>query len=836
MKKTILISLIAFLAVAAAGAGAVLFYNSIPPVAQQVVPVSRALQVNLLSPLSGASLPLNAPTRVDVHYFSQKPVQRLEFWVDNQAVGVKDLSGSTTDSAVPVSWTWTPPQAGNFTLLVRAYDSDGRFALSNAVRVHAGTEANGPVLLKHVLQQGDTLATLAQQNNVSPDAIVAVNPGYKAGDPLPEGATIKLPLTAPPAPPPDGSTPANTGQNPAATPGALQTDLLEKKTIPSNAPLIDVTGATVNKLTFFLTKGLSGLLNDKPKIFPFTVQPAFDASIQGCNVSLRMQPPTIPGVDVQTYMLYRLDPLSTSFSLIATLPGAGAGLVEGYLDPNLFGKFSYYVVAVMSPDQQQITSPIVDVEISDKACNKGQWSTLVVTQAQLTTSSTMGGGVYCYLTLNNTPWGHLPQTDGSTIPNVVGSANVYDLKPFFPTLILVPLPDPIDISMECWGINGGQAVSLGTTSNSFSTAGFPVGVDLTGSSFSASLIFDRGAPDPATVPAPSNLPPPIALRPIQSLQDCLNHLPADQSYLCRHTDMPNYEYLMWEWNPAACSGPSQATPTCAQNNIIDGYQVYMVGQNGNLSRYLFSNSPASNKVTETIRPQAGDEYCFIVRSVKGNVESVNSNMACVQSYGNGTDVLTGRTTNETYSNEVVSNCPVFVPNFQGITFKVGIIESPANPGFNYSVQPFSPINSFDPFKLISCDRATNQYTRGVIVFNLYPYFKEAPASPAQIHEAVLKYSRTSPGSPSCDAVLNVVTQANGNGSVAAFSPLGAISSAADQSVDVTSIIARQIPKVWSADTGLFMINTSHEDLNAHINAQCSESFGNFTLTISSTTN
>ena len=116
VKKIILITLIASLAVIAAGAAAAVFVASIPAVAQQVSPGEDYILVNLTHPLSGDALPLNTFTRVGVDALGVRPLTRLELW------------------------------AGAYTLVARAYDADGHFALSNAVVVSADAAANRMLL------------------------------------------------------------------------------------------------------------------------------------------------------------------------------------------------------------------------------------------------------------------------------------------------------------------------------------------------------------------------------------------------------------------------------------------------------------------------------------------------------------------------------------------------------------------------------------------------------------------------------------------------------------------------------------------------------------------
>ena len=805
MKKTILITLIASLAVIAAGAAAV-FYITLPPVTQQITPGEAYIIVKIAGPLPGATLALNAPARISASAIGQSDLRRLELWADGKLVGVKDVPDKARVRTFNTSWDWIPVQEGNTTLVVRAFDAANHIAMSNAVRVNTSTS---PVV-RHILQGGDTLDSLALQNNTTAEAIVAANPGFKASDILPEGAGIYLPAKAAPQPGSDGSVPKTPPPAPPTNgPGGVQTDLLYNNIIPGNAPVKMANGDTPDKFNFWAIKNAGGIWNTPAKPFPYTTQPAFDATVKNCGAILRMQPPEIPGVDVQTFLLYRLDPLSTSYTLLVALPGSGK-LVEGYLDESLYGKFSYYVVALMAPDQQPITSAVVDIEVTDKACNKGQWSSLVVTQGKLTTSDSMGGGVYCYMTLNDTPWARIPQKEGTTIPFMVGSA--YDLKPYMPDIIMLPLPDTINISLECWGINGGQAISLGTGTGSFSTGG-PAAVDIIGSGFHATIVFDRGAPVPGQQVAPSALTPPTALRVITSRQDCMSHIdPADANSSqnpCDYMYDPGLVYFAYEWSPAACPAGS---PTCPQDSLVRGFHIYAVHDDGSI--YRFDDNSLDRKQFEDLSPRSGNA-CFVVRSYAMNpfMESANSNIACAP--GSATRKTKETPVNlytETVNNLTYNGCGPFAPQSAGVTNSFAQSNGPVNAGYNYFNYLFNPTPFF------SCKVTNDHFSRAVIEFDT----GGGRGQPSDIQKAVLSFDRTTPAA--CGATLNVVTQMIGD-DISSYTPLLTINPGSF-SLDVTDIINRNFNGPYD---GTFMINSNYENANALDNKQCSETFTNFTL-------
>jgi LysM repeat protein len=850
-KKNVLLGcLAAILLVLIIGAGLAFFIARIPPVSAQVVPGSAYMLVTLSSPLSGASLPLNAFTQVNVDAVGQRPLRRLEFWVDNQLIAQNNLPDGSNLTSASAFWSWTPPQAGDYTLLVRAYDIDNHFALSNAVQVHADDSADRLAMLTHPVQQGDTLANLAQQNNTSTNAILNANPGLLPNGPLPPGGTLNIPVPAPPilSSTSKGGTETKSGGKPTTTPTRAATSSAAltlaaptatptqksnpvsttapassnpppgsgTNVIPKDIQVANVTGSKINDFSFFIKNKIVDSAGSSFNSSNIIQTPAISADVQGCNASLRIYSPTL---SVEAYLLYRLDPLSTSYKLIATLPSINSKLVLGYLDTSLFGKFSYYVVTITGPLQE--SSSIVDVTVSDPACNQGQWSSLIVTQASMTTTSPMAGGIYCYLSLNNNPWGRMPST--GTIPY---SGSGYDLKAYFPNITLAPMPPTIIVTLDCWGYNGGSLISLGKASKSFSTSGLPVAVVITGTGFSATIVFDKGAPPPGSQTAPSGLTPAVSLRGGQNTQDCISHMGSGlvelfTSLVCGSAITNHYEILIWEWKPTACQSVSLVI--CSQNNLIDGYRIYRVTNSGQIS-LVDEKQGVDVKADAFSQPPMdanGNPPCYIVRTFKGTAESVNSNLFCLPASPPGSVTL--KLTPHDIYNQNAFNQGQSNAAYCGVTQKFfGTINTtpivPSSDGsvvasYNYSWNPGA-----DPFP---CWWYSNNYDRGIVGFNMN-------AVPNKVYTAVLTFNAEN-NSSTCGTSLNLATNYD-NQSVIGFDTLNTIDTAPNQNQDVSTAV-RNWQMTHPGGTMDFMINTNYEDLNARDNKSCGASFGNFVLTV-----
>ena len=85
---------------------------------------------------------------------------------------------------------WLPGTPGAHTLVVRAYDADGRDG-QTTVLVQAEDRPRTPPSDTHMVEEGETLERLGQELEVPPEAIAALNPDL-TGDPQP-GTEIRIP-------------------------------------------------------------------------------------------------------------------------------------------------------------------------------------------------------------------------------------------------------------------------------------------------------------------------------------------------------------------------------------------------------------------------------------------------------------------------------------------------------------------------------------------------------------------------------------------------------------------------------------------------------------------
>lgn len=129
-------------------------------------------------------------------------LSRLELWADDIMIAAIDKHDQPSSNLV-LSQVWIPHIAGGHVIVARAYaqdDTQGQAAIQ--LRVHAPDDL---LIADHIIQEGETLESIAEDYELEPEDLVALNPGIETAD-LAPGDALVLPDDEP------------TGQDPAAGP------------------------------------------------------------------------------------------------------------------------------------------------------------------------------------------------------------------------------------------------------------------------------------------------------------------------------------------------------------------------------------------------------------------------------------------------------------------------------------------------------------------------------------------------------------------------------------------------------------------------------------------
>ena len=163
--------------------------------------------VLIRAPLFGEQVSANEMTIVQAIARDPQGVTRVELWVDSNLVAAKTSQLPQGSTPFPLIEGWYPKTPGKHILIVRAYNRALRSGQAT-VLIDALDLPKALPQQTYPVQEGDTLASIAESHGLTAEEIAARNPGIN--DPLAPGDTITLPLPSPESegePPPEFAPP-----------------------------------------------------------------------------------------------------------------------------------------------------------------------------------------------------------------------------------------------------------------------------------------------------------------------------------------------------------------------------------------------------------------------------------------------------------------------------------------------------------------------------------------------------------------------------------------------------------------------------------------------------
>jgi len=159
----------------------------------QVIP---GPEVAFQEPVPGKRIAVGDSFAVFVTANDPLGVVRLDLWVDDVLVLSQPVPEAEAGGVTPLilSNGLMGTQPGTYSLVARAYNSLGALGESLALHVTVSTEqsaAQGPEQVLYIVQQGNTIESVAQATGSSASAIQAANPGV--GNPPNPGEAVVLP-------------------------------------------------------------------------------------------------------------------------------------------------------------------------------------------------------------------------------------------------------------------------------------------------------------------------------------------------------------------------------------------------------------------------------------------------------------------------------------------------------------------------------------------------------------------------------------------------------------------------------------------------------------------
>ena len=136
-------------------------------------------------------------------------LRRMELWVNDTFVDAREVTDGSAPTMLVFSGSWVAGAAGNHVLIVRAIAADGTEGQSSVMVEALVQEAADSGI--HVVEEDETLETIAEEHGTTPEELAAANPYLGPGGPAPGDELVVPDDEAPPA---EGGAPEEEGGEP----------------------------------------------------------------------------------------------------------------------------------------------------------------------------------------------------------------------------------------------------------------------------------------------------------------------------------------------------------------------------------------------------------------------------------------------------------------------------------------------------------------------------------------------------------------------------------------------------------------------------------------------
>jgi len=152
---------------------------------------------------------------VTVHATARSPggIKRVELWVDDQLIAQREADQGEPPKSMVLSADWVPTIAGNHRLVVRATSASDVDGQASVAVESIETDETDPT---HTVQEGETLATIAEGYGTTAEDLAAFNPGIDPGAAPAPGTELVIPNDEPPS---EGAQPIPTDSEPPSPVG-----------------------------------------------------------------------------------------------------------------------------------------------------------------------------------------------------------------------------------------------------------------------------------------------------------------------------------------------------------------------------------------------------------------------------------------------------------------------------------------------------------------------------------------------------------------------------------------------------------------------------------------
>ena len=136
---------------------------------------SRPL-VLIHSPINHAQFQAGNGVSVHATIRSDNGVSRAELWADQSLIASREVNEGSAPAGLVFSADWIASTMGNHVLIVRAFSSDGTAGQASTVVEVRGSEEADTNATTHIVQEGETVESIAAEYGTTPEELVASNP------------------------------------------------------------------------------------------------------------------------------------------------------------------------------------------------------------------------------------------------------------------------------------------------------------------------------------------------------------------------------------------------------------------------------------------------------------------------------------------------------------------------------------------------------------------------------------------------------------------------------------------------------------------------------------
>lgn len=535
-------------------------------------------------------------------------IDQVQLWINGQEVAAQSNPDQTSLLPFETSQAWIPGGPGNYLIVLKATDRRGFRGESDpvVVQVLARAYEPGPLLEgEYVVQEGDTLESIAALFGTTPEELLARNPGL--GD-LTPGTSLFIP------PLPDGEPVGD-----AAVPDAGSEDVAvvdPPATPPPPGGEADAEPAAedwwigmplpVDLSCLFRPELCARAIDIEPPPFPAPSGVGF-ATGEGCGIDVSW---TDNSEGEDGFRIYRFvsRPRFRMDLLEIVGPAAGSGARLNFLDASPPRGSYFYAVAAYNAGGDTWSGPSATVESEGCPPSETADQALVVEGLAMNVTGSYDR-LYCYASLAGSPFERIPHGTGSFISLEAGAWNIAEhFSGVNKREVMAPGAGPLDIVVECMGWQGEELINLGRFARSHPPEEWD-GRSLTAGAGSFNVTYRiqysfRAADEAGRAAWPlidARLAAPFNLRTAEDTSDC--RLPPDRR---EPGDPCQRAVLEWDYTP------SEAAPS-----LPTAYKVYRRSPEGSVPIHYYT-TPTSVRRAPLATEDCHETVIYSVSAVVGN--------------------------------------------------------------------------------------------------------------------------------------------------------------------------------------------------------------------------